>query len=110
MTLFDPGLQPERTLLAWRRTCLALAVAGAVAARLAAPHVGPVAVVLGLVGVVLALGAYVFAGRRHRRAHAALTTRRSLEHQDALPLALLAGALGTLGVACAVYVLWEGVA
>lgn len=109
MTVFDPGLQPERTLLAWRRTCLALGVGSAVAARFAAPQAGALAAALGLCGVVLALAAYLAAGRRHRRAHDALTAGRALAHQDAVPLALLAGALAALASACAAYVLWEGI-
>ncbi|MCW2873759.1 DUF202 domain-containing protein [Actinacidiphila oryziradicis] len=34
----DPGLQPERTRLAWQRTVLSCAVAGVLAGRLALRH------------------------------------------------------------------------
>ena len=51
MTERDPGLQPERTALAWQRSALALAVATVVVGRLtfeAAGLFGLVVVVLGL--------------------------------------------------------------
>jgi len=63
----DPGLQPERTALAWRRTALALMVGPVVAARLLVPGLGAVAAVAA--GAGLALGVYVAvsAARRHGR-------------------------------------------
>lgn len=67
MSLYDPGLQPERTVLAWRRTVLALAVGAAVGARLLDPHIGPVAYVAALVVIVVALWAYVSVDRAYRR-------------------------------------------
>jgi uncharacterized membrane protein YidH (DUF202 family) len=41
----DPGLQPERTDLAWRRTSLATTVVALLAARLAALRHAPIGVV-----------------------------------------------------------------
>jgi uncharacterized membrane protein YidH (DUF202 family) len=73
MRPFDSGLQTERTLLAWRRTCLTLGVASAVAVRLMAPEFGAVVVTIGLAGIFSAATAYVLASHRYRRAHVSLT-------------------------------------
>ena len=62
----DPGLQPERTALAWQRSALALAVATIVVGRLTFSTVGLVALLV----VALGLGhtAVIFAtAHRHYR-------------------------------------------
>ena len=89
--IFDPGLQPERTLLAWRRTTLSLAVASAAVVRFAAPVVGPVVVVAGLVGLALCGAAYVGAATQYHRVSGELVARASTGH----------GVMTSPGAACA---------
>ena len=85
--LYDPGLQPERTELAWRRTSLALAVGSLVAMRMFPATLGGVGwVVPGLVGLVCA-GA-LWQAARHRTARV----------NDVLPATL--GGVGSPGVRC----------
>jgi putative membrane protein len=63
MTPFDPGLQPERTALAWRRAGLSLAVGSLAAGRLLDPLVHG-AWLLAAVGVASAVALLVRARRR----------------------------------------------
>ena len=65
--VFDPGLQLERTSLAWRRTGLALAVGALVALRVL-PVVGdsPWLFLLGGAGLIVAVALLVLAQRRYR--------------------------------------------
>ncbi|SIT66593.1 DUF202 domain-containing protein [Microbacterium sp. RU33B] len=66
--LFDPGLQPERTELAWRRTALALAVGSLVALRLLPEAFGSIVWSLGGVIGLIGSGALLAASRRRCRA------------------------------------------
>ncbi|MEJ5914538.1 DUF202 domain-containing protein [Pseudokineococcus sp. 1T1Z-3] len=70
--VFDPGAQPERTLLAWRRTALALGVGSAAVVRFVTPEVGLLAVVAGVLGVVLCGAAYAATASRYRHVTARL--------------------------------------
>jgi uncharacterized membrane protein YidH (DUF202 family) len=69
---FDPGLQPERTALAWRRTGLAVAVGAVVGARVLAPALGAAAIVVAALGLALATLLFLGSARRVRRAQSAL--------------------------------------
>jgi Domain of unknown function (DUF202) len=70
--IFDPGLQPERTALAWRRTGLAVAVGAVAGIRVLVPALGPGAVVIGLLGLALAVALVVGSTRRARHIDFAL--------------------------------------
>ncbi|GAB3671677.1 DUF202 domain-containing protein [Zhihengliuella somnathii] len=62
----DPGLQPERTTLAWGRTMLSVAVVGAVFLRWL-PHYGGWMVALAGASAAVALWIYVTQRRRYQR-------------------------------------------
>lgn len=89
---FDAGLQTERTLLAWRRTCLALAAGNAVAIRYLSDALGAWATLLGVVGLAMSATAWVIATVRYRRAHAGLV-RDGLLVTDGRLVALVAGSI-----------------
>jgi len=98
--VFDPGLQPERTALAWQRTLLSLTVAFLAASRGLLPVLGVWSYTVAGIGVALSLALAVVTHRRYRRIHVHLTTvhPHSLPHGGALMLvccclALLCGAL-----------------
>jgi uncharacterized membrane protein YidH (DUF202 family) len=69
---FDPGLQPERTALAWRRTCLTLLAGSLVAARILPELFGPWAALAGLAGVAGSGALLATVQRRYRRHHTGL--------------------------------------
>ena len=62
----DPGLQPERTALAWQRTALSLAVAAIVVWRLTTGVLGPIVIVV--LVFCLAHSAVLFRAARRRLA------------------------------------------
>ena len=96
---FDAGLQPERTLLAWRRTFLSLALGIAVAVRLTAPDLGAISIIGGVVGLALVAVGWVGATRHYRRAHEALSMAKPLDRGAGTLAATaeIAAALGLLG-------------
>lgn len=91
--LFDPGLQPERTELSWRRTALAIGVGSLLAMRVLpalapTPELSPAWLAPGIVGLLYAVTLWLRARRRHERVTRALLD----DSPQSLPgAALLAG-------------------
>ena len=71
--LFDPGLQPERTGLAWQRTCLAFLAGSLVAMKILPPILGPWSLLLGVAGVLESVLLLFVVRRRYLRHHQILT-------------------------------------
>jgi uncharacterized membrane protein YidH (DUF202 family) len=94
---FDAGLQTERTLLAWRRTCLSLAGANAVAVKYLSDALGLWATLLGVAGITLSAVAWVICTVRYRRAHEGLVRDATLVVGGRLPTLVA----GSVAVACA---------
>jgi putative membrane protein len=63
----DPGLQPERTVLAWQRSSLALAGASVLMARLTVTTAGVVALAAALSGLAHAAVIFIVQRRHYRR-------------------------------------------
>ena len=79
MAYFDQGLQPERTLLAWKRTILLLGVGTAVGARFTLEQGGWVSLTAGIVGLLLAGVSYFAAIARY-----SYSNKRLIEFQAIL--------------------------
>jgi putative membrane protein len=69
---FDPGLQPERTALAWRRTALAMSVGSFLALRILPAVLGAWAIVPAGIGVLLSIAILIASHRRYARHHRTL--------------------------------------
>ncbi len=88
--VFDAGLQPERTVLAWQRTVLALGIGVLAGSRVLFPMLGMISSVLLAAGLTVVLGLFVAIRRRYERMHTHLTeeSHLSLPHGAVLPAAL----------------------
>lgn len=95
----DPGLQPERTRLAWRRTALALTVIMVLTVRLAFTR--------GLTGTVVLGVAVLLWGAALRVCWHRATGHRPAAYSRALPLAALVTAgYATLGAVLVIRGVW----
>ncbi|SEB66525.1 protein of unknown function [Paramicrobacterium humi] len=106
--VFDPGLQPERTLMSWQRTTLALMVGIAAAVHYVAPELGgPAAIFAGVTGIAVAVAAYAAAHRRYAKGTRELlaTSTLTVSAWPMLLLSLACFAGGLIAVVFAVVVL-----
>lgn len=102
--LFDPGLQPERTELAWRRTALALGVGSLIAMRLLPAEFGDVTwTLVGAAGLAVSGGIWLLARRRYRAVNDALRREGDRAHLPGaallVALALFVAAIGPVALA-----------
>jgi uncharacterized membrane protein YidH (DUF202 family) len=89
--VFDPGLQPERTLMSWQRTTLALMAGIAAGVHYVASDLGGApAIFAGVTAIALAIAAYAGAHRRYIQGTRELLEFSTLRTISAWPLLLLA--------------------
>jgi uncharacterized membrane protein YidH (DUF202 family) len=105
--LFDPGLQPERTELAWRRTALALGVGSLVALRLLPVALGSAWwALLGAAGILAAAAIWRGARLRYLAVNRALAgggdRARSPGGSTLAALAALVAGVGIAGAVVAI--------
>ncbi|MBF4621697.1 DUF202 domain-containing protein [Clavibacter sp. VKM Ac-2542] len=96
----DPGLQPERTALAWRRTALALVAGSLLGLRVLPTLLGAAGLVVAAAGVIAALAVLTTAHLRYRRVHRILTSASADPATTALPGGALPALVAAL-TACA---------
>lgn len=102
--VFDPGLQHERTSLAWERTSIASMVAGVLLARYAAQSLHYVFAFLGLGQVVVGAGILLWSGRHYESLHGRLRSGESPVHPTAARIVGL-GSIVFTGLATALAVI-----
>ena len=82
-TVFDRGLQHERTALAWEPTAIAGMVAGVLLARHTAVSLAPLVAVFGVIQVVLASCVLVWSAHHYDDLHGPLRAGQSPVHPGA---------------------------
>lgn len=88
--VFDPGLQHERTALAWERTAIAAMVAGVLFARYAAENLHYTVAIIGIAQVVVGAIILLWAGRHYDDLHGPLREGESPVHPTAARIVGLA--------------------
>ena len=91
-SVYDSGLQHERTALAWERTAIAGMVAGVFLARYAATALHPLVAAFGVAQVIVGSGVLVWAARHYDDLHGPLRAGQSPVH----PLATRVVGLGAV--------------
>jgi uncharacterized membrane protein YidH (DUF202 family) len=81
--VFDPGLQHERTALAWERTAIGVMIAGVLLARYAAQTVHVTIALVGVAQVVVGAVLLVWSGRHYDDLHGPLRAGVSPVHPTA---------------------------
>ena len=88
--VFDPGLQHERTALAWERTAIASMVAGVFLARYAAQSVHYVIASIGIAWVIVGALLLIWSGWHYEALHGPLRSGASPIHPTAARIVGLA--------------------
>jgi len=94
-TVFDPGLQHERTALAWERTAIASMVGGVLMARYASQSLPFVFAFVGLAGVIAGAALLLWSAKHYDDLHGPLRSGDSPVHPTAARVVGLAAVVFT---------------